>query len=276
MNYIGKILTVLILLMSVAFLVVAVMLGATHRNWKAEASQLRSEADRLRRVSEDAKSRGGEKDLVLARERVARQRQLAQLESRLQIAEANFAERERALQVAQTSVTTNSDLLTQAEARLRAQDEELRELKEARRQLSADIAEKFSLVQNLTNQIYELSNELEVLRKTNGDLSSSLAQKTRVMKANGLTDTDLTDQIVPQLSGVVIQVAQDNEKWLVAIGLGTDDGLRVGHELDVYRNDRYIGKIRITKTDHNGAVGQAIRDFMQDRIREGDYVTSRL
>lgn len=274
MNLAGKILTVLILLMSVCFFFISIMLGAAHRNWKEAATRYRSEAEQFQRVAEDARSRGGEKDLILARERVARQMHTAQLESRLRIAEENAREKDLAWREEQARSTEIGEALKLAERRLERKDEEVQNLKDDKRTLATDVADKFALVQNLTNRIYELSNELDALKKSNSELSANLAQKSRVMRSYGLSDTQPTDHIVPKLSGRVTRVGQDNR--LIAIGLGSDDGLRVGHELDIYRDDRYVGKIRVTRTDFNTSVGEVIRELMQDIVREGDNVTSRL
>lgn len=93
------------------------------------------------------------------------------------------------------------------------------------------------------------------------------------MVRNGLTDQSLTDHIVPKLDGIVTKIADAND--MIAFGLGTDDGLRTGHVLDVYRGDRYIGKVTVVKSDFNVSVARVNKDFMQDRIQEGDHVTSR-
>lgn len=274
MNLLGKTLTILIFLMSVCFLVLSVMLGAAHRNWKKEAESMKTRAQEYRLAAEDAKAQIGQNDVKLEAERVSRQRQLAQLETRLDAAQKDLLDRETKWKTEQAN---NADLLSKLNStnqRLADQDKEVSELKESNRKLAADIANTVALVQNLTNQKYELENQITDLRKLQADLSASLAQKTKVMKNIGVSDTDPTDHIVPPLDGVVRKVADDRK--LVAIGLGSDDGLRVGHEMDVYRNDRYIGKVRITKTDFNVSVAEVVRDFMQDQIREGDHVTSRL
>ncbi len=274
MNKIGNILTGLILIMSVWFLVISIMLGASHRNWRQAAEKFNNEAKQYQRTAEDAKSKGGQKDLLLEAERVARARQLAQLESRLRIAVTDLGDRETKWR---TEQALNADLLAKLEStnqRLAEQDKEVAELKEINRNQQTEVARNVSLVQNLTNQKYELENQLHDLKKLNADVSAALAQKTKVMKARGLTDTDPTDHLVPPVQGRVTKVGDDRQ--IVAIELGSDDGLRVGHELDVYRNNRYIGKIRITSTEFNLAYGRIIRDFMQDQIREGDHVTSRL
>jgi predicted nucleic acid-binding Zn-ribbon protein len=274
MNWLGKTLTLLIFLMSVCFLVLSVMLGAAHRNWKIEAENFRARAKEYQLAADDAKAQIGRKDLTLEVERVARQRQLAQLESRLKIAIDDLRDRETKWKTEQAN---NADLLTKLNStnqRLADQDKEVAELKETNSKLAADVTNSVALVQNLTNEKYELENQLYDLKKLQADLTASLAQKTKVMKSVGISDTDPTDHIVPPLDGVVRNVNADRK--LVGIGLGSDDGLRVGHEMDVYRNDKYIGKIRVTKTDFNVAVAEVIPDFMQDQIREGDHVTSRL
>ena len=274
MNTLGKILTFLILIMSISFMILSILLGATHREWKKEAEEYRRQTQEHQRAAENARSMIGQKDTVLEVERVARQRQLAQLEARLKESVDAWRDRESKLRTEQAN---NADLLAKLNStnqRLADQDKEVAELKEINSKLAADVANTLSLVQNLTNEKYELENQLYDLRKLQADLSASLAQKTRVMKRVGLTETDPTDHIPPALDGVVTKVADDRQ--LIAVGLGSDDGLRVGHELEVYRNNRYIGKIRITHTEFNHAVGQVIRDFMQDQVREGDHVTSRL
>ncbi len=273
MNLMGKIFTLLIFFMSICFLVIAVMVGASHRNWKSAANDFKAKAEQATITAEAAKAKTGEKDRLLAAERTARAMQLAQLESQLKIAIDSYTQRESQLKEELIISQERLRRLEQAEARLAQQDSEVSELKADNAKLAADIADKFSLVRNLTNQRAELQNQLGSLQNLNQDLSANLATKTKVMNAAGLDDRQLTDHIPPKVDGVVTYVG-DNRN-LVSIGLGSDDGLRVGHEMDVYRNDRYIGKVRVSKTEYNNSVAQTIRDFMTDTVREGDHVTSK-
>ncbi len=273
MNYIGKILTLLIMLMSVCFLVTAVMVGAAHRNWKAEAKLYKEQAEQSKIVAAEAKSKTGAKDQLLNSERTARAFQLAQLESQLKIAKDNYDQRETQLSAELAISQERLRRLEQTEARLAIQDAEVASLKAANSKLAADIAAKFALVQNLTNEKSELQNQRDSIQNMNEDLSADLAQKTKVMKSVGVDNDSLVDHIAPKIDGAVTRVVDAGN--LIAIALGSDDGLRVGHEMDVYRNDRYIGKVRISKTDFNDSVAQVIKDFMQDRVQEGDHVTTK-
>ena len=273
MNLMGKIFTLLIFFMSILFLVIAVMVGASHRNWKDQAKVQKAKADQAQNVAEIAKSKTGEKDRLLAAERTARAMQLAQLESQLKIALDNYTQKVAQLEKVQIISEEHMRRMEQAEARLAQQDTEVGDLKAANSKLAADIADKFSLVRSLSNQRNELTNQVDTLKQMSQDLSANLAQKQKVMDVFGVNDSALTDHIVPKLDGVVTKIGDARD--LVAIGLGTDDGLRVGHEMDVYRGNRYIGKITVVKSDFNVAVARTIKDFMQDSVREGDHVTSK-
>jgi len=273
MNLIGKIFTLLIFFMSICFLVIAVMVGASHRNWKVQATINKAEAEKFRIAADSAKTKAGEMDKKLAAERAARAMQLAQLESQLKIAIDQYNQKESQLKAELVISQERLRRMEQAEARLAQQDQEVSELKTANAKLAADIADKFSLVRSLTNQRYELQNQLDALQGLNKDLSADIAVRAKVMNHIGADKNMLTRDIVPKLDGIVTKT--DDEAQLVAIGLGTDDGLRVGHHMDVYRGDKYIGKVTVTKTDYNVSVARIIKDFMQDIVREGDHVTSR-
>ena len=85
MNLMGKIFTLLIFFMSICFLVIALMVGATHRNWKEIANEKNSEATLQKSLAEEAKSSTLDKEKLLASERASRAMQLAQLESQLKV-----------------------------------------------------------------------------------------------------------------------------------------------------------------------------------------------
>ena len=61
--------------------------------------------------------------------------------------------------------------------------------------------------------------------------------------------------------------------------IGSDDGLQNGHELDVYRGAKYLGRVRIVETRPDRAVASVLKEFKevaQDFIRKGDRVATKL
>ena len=75
-----------------------------------------------------------------------------------------------------------------------------------------------------------------------------------------------------EVDGVVLEVS---DKDLLEISIGADDGLKVGHSLDVYRGNTYLGRIVIKKTNPDRAVGQVKKELQRGQIKRGDRVTTR-
>ena len=63
---------------------------------------------------------------------------------------------------------------------------------------------------------------------------------------------------------------------LVEVSIGKDDGVRVGDKLDVYRGGQYIGRINITRSEDDKAVGEILPTYSRGFILKGDRVDSRL
>ena len=76
-----------------------------------------------------------------------------------------------------------------------------------------------------------------------------------------------------KINGVILTV---NDKSLVEISIGKDDGIRVENELDVYRGSSYLGRIKIVKTAPDRAVGQIDKTIQRGQMKVGDNVTSKL
>lgn len=272
MNLMGKIFTVLILILSVAFLVVAVMVGASHRNWKQAAEDNRQRASLAERQLEAAKSRSTEKEKQLAAEQVARAFQLSQLESQLNIARQNRETTQRQLQEELVISQKRLDSLQQAEARLAELDQQIATLKTENSKLIDDIAAQRLQVVNKTNQLYKVQGEKDDLELLVQDLTSQVAQKTKVMNAMGIRDDALVDHIEPRVDGVVKGVSGN----LIVVSLGSDDGLRSGHLVDIYRGDRFVGKAKILTAEFDQASARVMAEYQQSRVQEGDHVTTKL
>jgi hypothetical protein len=94
----------------------------------------------------------------------------------------------------------------------------------------------------------------------------------QVLSANGLTPDALVAHIPPKVDGVVLEVSDRN---LIEISIGADDGLKIGHELDVHRGGSYLGRLRIVRTSPDRAVGQVLRNLQSGQIKRGDRVTTK-
>ncbi|HUT13218.1 MAG TPA: hypothetical protein VMY42_22205 [Thermoguttaceae bacterium] len=91
------------------------------------------------------------------------------------------------------------------------------------------------------------------------------------------TVTPLSDpgQTPDLVDGEVLSVSAEGE---VEISFGASDGLRAGHQLEIYRllstEGIYVGRIEVVRTTAKTSFCKAVAT--QDTIRKGDRVTSKL
>ena len=80
---------------------------------------------------------------------------------------------------------------------------------------------------------------------------------------------------MPRVDGIVSQVRQAAGDQLIEVTIGADDGLKVGNTVEVYRDNKYLGRVEILKTSPDRAVGRVDRRFQTGQIQEGDRVATR-
>ncbi len=62
---------------------------------------------------------------------------------------------------------------------------------------------------------------------------------------------------------------------MVEVTLGLDDGIRIGHELDVFRGSSHVGRIKITRSVPDKAIGEIMLEHARGFIVVGDRVDSK-
>ena len=286
MNLVGKIFVFLIFCMSVVFMSFAVMIYATHKNWRDEVLRQdvgpRGEKIGWKKRLEDEKQKNVELQAQkenlqnqIATQEAAKRQEIAKLEAeygRLQDENTQlkdtYVEKTREL----------SDLL----AKVQAQQDVLEALREENEQMRVDIAttrgvideqlEKY-LIQ--TEQLHQAQGELKRLEERKGQLLEELALAERVLQANDLTKNTPVDDTPPPIDGVITAVKRMKDNIYVEVTVGSDDGIRQGNKMEVYRGGQYLGQIEIVRTAPDKSVGRIDRSRQQGEIRARDRVETR-
>lgn len=273
MNKIGNILTVLILLMSTIFLVIAVMVAASDRNWKKAAANLQIEAKNAKEALARVQGNTSKKEKLLVAERAARAQQVSYLESQVRILNSQLKSESDRLVDAEGRQSSLITELNVAQKRIEDLKNQINNLKSNNKQYVDDISEQFQKVRILQNQLYEAENQITTLSGNQSKLEAQVAKYSKLSMKLGFKEDDLTDHIPPKVESVVSATYRNG---LFEIKLGEDDGVRVGHEMDIFRRRRFVGKGRVVKTDHNIAVLKAIEGMMNGQVQEGDNVSTKL
>jgi len=270
MNLLGKIITLMILLLSVCFLMISIMVGASHQNWKQMAMDNKAKAEQYAKQARQTMDEVQKKERAIRTEKVARMLRIQQLESQVQMALQNYTAKEKQLSDALVISQERLARAKEASERLAEQDKEVADLQAQLKTLIQDVATNREKVVDMTNRIYELEGSARNLKSMRDKLAADNALMTKVLKKNGHTKMDLTAHIEPLVSGVITDVRENT----IEVNLGTDDGLNKGHRIDIFRADRFVGTARITVAEHNRSAARIDRDLTQVSPERGDRVTT--
>jgi hypothetical protein len=282
MNWLGKVFVVLILIMSLVFMGLAMAVWATHTNWKdviegsAGSPGLRARLEQANEENEQLKALHNRREEELTAEIEAAEQRARQLETeRVALLARNAemqAERDQ-LRQEQRNATAAVAATQAANDRLAADVATLRQNIRAEQQ-ARDAAFKTTLA--ATEELHRLRNEFETAQKRSQELTSRVAGMTQVMEGAGVDpDTDPSG-VVPTVDGVVSQIRRVAGGQLVELTIGSDDGLKEGNTVEVFRGGRYLGRLEIVRISPDKSVARVDRRFQQGAIQEGDRVATRL
>src|SRR6185295_5582495 len=279
MTLVGKIFTVLIFIMSLVFMSFAVMVFATHQNWKDQVKNpdpnVGYEVKLKNKTAElaNAKLEHDRTKQQLALEQASRRQALAALQTRLDTAERDVVTLTNDFNLKSAALTQEAEANKISQTRLTGLEAENAKLRKETQLAQLDRDTQFSKVVELTDRLNQDEVKRQALEERSNQLNAQLAQMKMVMDAHGLKPDSLVSSLEPiNLNGIVLVVG---DKDLVEISVGKDDGLREGHIMEVYRGDTYIGQIKIMKVAPDRAVGQINKDLKRGQVRKGDHVTTK-
>ncbi|MCL4207032.1 MAG: hypothetical protein KJ000_31500 [Pirellulaceae bacterium] len=283
MTLLGKIFTVLILIMSIVFMSFSVVVFATHKNWKMLVTnptptetyglglvhQLKREREtnlNLRRELEDLKTQN-------AIEKAARRHAIGALETKLTSVQQSLTEKEgqlRTLQATESESAAALKIAVDTAEKLRVAVDGLRT--EVRATQEARDA-KFAEVVRLTDQLQGAMGTQRILQERAQQMVTQISDMKRVIDAAGVDVNMDTNAVPPPLDGIVTAVGESN---LIEVSLGSDDGLRVGHRIEVFRDNSYLGHAIVLKTDPDRSVAQMDDKTQRGLIKVRDRVATKI
>lgn len=287
MNLVGKIFTVLILVMSLVFMSFAVAVYATHKNWKEvvlnpEATHnkpkgLKYQLEDAQQENQQLRDLRDELDDKLAREKADKRQALAKLESENEELRRLRDQHVEELSKLRESQRESVAAMQATQETLAALRTEVDTLREKIRQAQADRDEHFKEVVQVTDELHQAVNELKRLKARQVTLAADLAKAKEVLRHFNLTVDTPIDDTPPDVEGVVLATPGSN---LVEVSIGSDDGIREGHTLQVYRISggvrTYLGRVTVVKTSPDKSVAKIDPNYRKGTIQKGDRVDSKL
>jgi hypothetical protein len=276
MNLVGKIFTVLILLMSIVFATFSIMVYSTHRNWRDEVvRQGVGWKDRYRQKDDEARAAKADRDnmgMQLNAATLANNAALAKRDTTIQ--NLNQANTQLVAQnnAKDTVLSANTDALHAAEKN--AQDLTL-EVKNLRNEIAAsqhETDEQIKRANSLNDKLTVASGQLAVFKSRNEQLATDVSKAKQLLANLHMSLEDPVDAHNINVNGIISAVSRSQ----VELSIGMDDGVRVGQELDIYRGNKYVGRVRVIETRPDTSVAAILPEYKQYGIQRGDNVASRL
>jgi hypothetical protein len=284
MNQLGKIFVFAVFVMSLMLMTFAAAIFLSHTNWRDEIERKPEECVAGQRPGYKHLLTEAERDKTLLRDEIDKlTRQVGESEqardqvvAKLQSALAQKSDDLEKLR--QEKVDRDAKIVSQLED-LKKVTDELAKATEQVDALRAQIRDQQATVDQQVSKSVGLAAELEEAKATlavaverRAQLEKQVANARLLLQQYGLTIDALPRDRVPALDGDVIAVAEG----MIEVSLGADDGLQVGHTLEVYRSGEYLGRavVRAVKPDH--AIAELVKEFSRGIVQRGDKVTTKL
>ena len=273
MNTLGKILIVLIFVMSIFFMAFSFMVFMTHDDWKTKASDAENQLRTARNTNTELQGQIEAIQTQRASENAARKLAITVLEARARGAEQQLATERAELQNLRAAISETGELVAGSLNSLELERQKVETLRGTVKDAESERDRLFKSVIELKNRVLELESVRERLASRENELQGQVTRQSAVMRANGLSEFDDITNVPPPREGLVKSV--DGENKYVLLSLGSDEGIRSGHELDVFRRNKYLGRVQVTKTYPDKAVGRVKDSFRKGAIRVGDGVRTK-
>ena len=288
MNLVGKIFTVLIFVMSVVLMSLVMTLYATHTNWRLLVENPEANAtpelpagykyrlQNAEKQKEDLNSLLNELQRNLERETIEKEQVRAKLETEKEELTRNLSAREQDLAAKTQSERDAVAQLKAVTASLNALKDENEKLRNDVKIIQEDRDTQFDQMVKRTEELHAKVNELDQLNRRNKDLISESANAMQLLRLLGYTNNPAyyleTANPPATLNAIVLSASPD----LVVISCGADDGLRVGHTLEVTRGNTYVGSIEVREVTPDRSICKINKEKQQNSFQVKDRVVPKL
>ena len=278
MTLLGKIFTMLVLLLSLAFFIVSLLANSTHIEHKKKVTAYQTQVKQLETTVDELKKFTEQLQTSRAQEQVARKAALAGLQTQLDSAKEQLAQATTELNTKGATLTEQTQkmgetidrvkLLTSQNDAMKVELDKIVTDRDGQRRRVIGLTDKLNGLQSvetdLRSQVNQLQNDTTYFQAKAETASAAL-------KFAGIKDPE--DVPPSDLKGEVLSV---NSKQAVVVSVGKDDGLREGHNLEVYRSGQYLGQIQIRKVYDDQAIGQIVQSMHKGFVQAGDKVAAKV
>jgi len=271
-NVLGKIFVFGVFVMSLMLMSFAVAIYSSHVNWQEVAKKKQEDLDKLKAEETSLNQEITRLTANVATSEAARDQIVAKFQQALIEKDKELKTLKDARDDKLTEMQKKIADLATVEADLTRAREEVTKLQAEVRDKQQKVDSQVTRAAEIAGQLHEKESFLEIANERKAQLEKQVAQARLLLKQTGLSLDSLPKDRVPTMNGVVMAVADD----AIEVSLGFDDGLQTGHQIEVYRNDEYLGRAIVKSVKPDRAIAVLVREYSRGIVQRGDKVTTRL
>ncbi len=250
-----------------------VAIYSTHTNWREEITKTGGLNDQLKAAQDEVaekQQRITELTQQVSESEVARDNVIAQIQATLREKNQLLMDLRKKVDEQEQARGKAQDELALKSRELEEATDEINGLRESIRNQQQSLDDQVKRTADMAVELHEKESQLVIIRERRSQLEKQVANARILLQQMGLNVNSPAE--MPDVDGVVIAVGRE----AIELSLGGDDGLQQGHELEVFRDDTYLGRIRVVTVRPDKAVATVIPEFKRGFIQRGDRVASRL
>ena len=286
MTFVGKLLVIIQLVLSICFMVLAGAVFTRHMTWMQTAKDLQVTVDNG--MADYARLEAEKNDEVkaLKADLAQIQNEAADAKAELSLAEKEIESQKILIDTQKTELNTQEALATISGDEAKIRREEALSGRRINEQLNAALNDQNQRVRQLEDELFNKEVGAKSLEEKYNVMLKSLATLRKVLVANQL-DPDPNKYArklapPPLVMGKVLDTKKSGRgtsRQLIEVSIGSDDGVTEGNVLFVYRigeQNKYLGQIRLELVTPDRAVGVVVDRAKNGVIEREDYVTTKL
>ena len=286
MTFIGKLLVIIQLVLSVCFMMLAGAVYTRHMTWmeKANDNQLTIDSG----IADYARMETEKNDEIKAlKADLARSETKAtNAGAELRLAQNEIESQKIQIDTQKTELNTQQALATISGDEAKIRREEALSGRRINEQLNSALNDQNQRVRQLEDELFNQQVGAKSLADKYNAMLRTVATLRKVLVANQL-DPDPNKYArklapPPLVMGKVLEAKKSGRgvsQEFIEISIGSDDGLTEGNTLYVFRagaENKYLGEIRLKLVTADRAVGVVVDKAKNGVIEREDYVTTKL
>jgi hypothetical protein len=288
MSFVGKMLIVLQVVLSVVFMAFAGAVYTAQTSWKDKAKSSEDQVAQLQTTINDNRATAERQVNELTQQRDAATGRAEAAEGKFAQLEAQFRNELQKNNRLELELKAQTGLADAKSNEASFRDEEAQRQRVAYQTLRTQLNEMAAQNRSLEDALFAERLERQAIAERHDNLLAENGDLKKILRLNDLSaDSSAYASLAeppPPVDGLVVATKKDktNRTEFVEVSIGSDDGLSMNHELDVFRaaasggRTQYLGRIRIVYLTPDRAVGRVIETAKNGIIERGDNVTTKL